>query len=165
MRKKNETKIHLFLRQFYFTKHSLIPNTSERVSRVNWFSSGLQNVFRESIGSARGFRVRFASQLVQFGTSERVSQIILSQIIWFRWELRSAYRKSFYLKSFDSDLNLGSAYRKSFDSDLNLGSAERKSFDSSRRKKTRRALMIRKLNVILWCSRHFTIHTFCLWPE
>ncbi len=46
-------------------------------------------------------------------------------------------------------MNLGSAYRKSFDSDLNLGSAERKSFDSSRRKKTRRALMIRKLNVIL----------------
>ncbi len=54
---------------------------SERVSRVNWFSSGLQSVFRESIGSVRGFRARFASQLVQFGTSERVSQIILSQII------------------------------------------------------------------------------------
>ncbi len=54
---------------------------SERVSRVNWFSSGLQSAFRESIGSARGFRARFASQLVQLGTSERVSQIILSQII------------------------------------------------------------------------------------
>ncbi len=71
-------------------------------------------MFRESIGSGRGFRVRFASQLVQvggfrgafresigsvrdlgarianhfvpnhliqMGTSERVSQIILSQII------------------------------------------------------------------------------------
>ncbi len=29
---------------------------------------------------------------------------------------------------------------------------------ASRRKKTRRALMMRKLNVILWCSRHFTIY-------
>ncbi len=101
-------------------------------------------MFRESIGSVRGFRVRFASQLVQVGALERVSRVN-----WFSSGPRSAYRKSFCRKSFDSDLNLGSAYRKSFDSDLNLGSAERKSFDSSRRKKTRRALMIRKLNVIL----------------
>ncbi len=42
---------------------------SERVSRVIWFSSGLQSVFRESIGSVRSFRARFASQLVQFGDS------------------------------------------------------------------------------------------------
>ncbi len=35
---------------------------SERVSRVNWFSSGLQSTFRES--------------LVQFGASERVSRVI-----------------------------------------------------------------------------------------
>ncbi len=69
--------------------------------------------------------MRFASQLVQVGALERVSRVN-----WFRSGPRSAYRKS-------------------FDSDLNLGSAERKSFDSSRRKKTRRALMIRKLNVIL----------------
>ncbi len=52
---------------------------SERVSRVNWFSSGLQSAFRESIGSVRGFRVRFASHLlchlIQFGASERVSQV------------------------------------------------------------------------------------------
>ncbi len=34
---------------------------SERVSRVNWFSSGLQSAFRES--------------LVQFGASERVSRV------------------------------------------------------------------------------------------
>ncbi len=40
---------------------------SERVSRVNWFSSGLQSAFRESISSVRDFRARFASQLVQFG--------------------------------------------------------------------------------------------------
>ncbi len=46
---------------------------SERVSRVNWFSLGLQSVFCESIGSVRGFRARFASHLVQFGASERVS--------------------------------------------------------------------------------------------
>ncbi len=52
---------------------------SERVSRVNWFSSGLQSPFRESIVSVRGFRVRFASHLlchlIQFGASERVSQV------------------------------------------------------------------------------------------
>ncbi len=62
----------------------------ERVSRVNWFRSGLQSAYRESIGhthththththesigSARGFRARFASQLVQFGDSERVSRV------------------------------------------------------------------------------------------
>ncbi len=76
---KNETKIHLFLRQFYFTKHILIPNTSERVSRVNWFSSGIQSAFRESIGLVRGFRTCFVSQLVQFGNSECVSRVN-----WFR---------------------------------------------------------------------------------
>ncbi len=49
---------------------------SERVSRVNWLSSGLQSAFRESIGSVRGFRARFVSQLVQFGTSKCVSRVI-----------------------------------------------------------------------------------------
>ncbi len=58
---------------------------SERVSRVNWFSSGLQSTFRESIGSVRGFRARFASQLVQFGASERVSRVN-----WFSSGLQSA---------------------------------------------------------------------------
>ncbi len=33
-------------------------------------------MFRESIGSVRGFRVRFASQLVQVGALERVSRVI-----------------------------------------------------------------------------------------
>ncbi len=51
--------------------------TSERVSRINWFSSGLQSTFRESIDvsfdSVWGFRACFASQLVQIGTSERVT--------------------------------------------------------------------------------------------
>ncbi len=55
----------------------------ERVSRVNW---GLQSAFRESIGSARGFRARFASQLVQFEASERVSRV--------NWGLQSAFRES-----------------------------------------------------------------------
>ncbi len=49
---------------------------SERVSRVNWFSSGLQSTFCESFDSVRGFRARFASQLVQFVASERVSRVI-----------------------------------------------------------------------------------------
>ncbi len=31
------------------------------------------------------------------------------------------------LKSYDSNLNIGSAQRKSYDSDLNFGSADRKS--------------------------------------
>ncbi len=62
---------------------------SERVSRVNWFSSGLQmHISRRSIGSVfGGFRARFASQLgalrarfatsqlVQRGASERVSRV------------------------------------------------------------------------------------------
>ncbi len=59
---------------------------SKRVSRVNWFSSGLQSAFRESTGSVRGFRARFASQLVQFGASERVSRV--------NWGLQSAFRES-----------------------------------------------------------------------
>ncbi len=73
-------------------------------------------MFRESIGSVRGFKARFASQLVQVGALERVSRVN-----WFSSGPRSAYRKSFCRKSFDSDLNLGSAYRKSFDSDGNFG--------------------------------------------
>ncbi len=39
----------------------------------------------ESIGSVRGFRARFASQLVQFGASERVSRVN-----WFSSGLQSA---------------------------------------------------------------------------
>ncbi len=69
---------------------------------------GLQSAFRESIGSGRGFRARFASQLVQFGTSERVSQIILSQ-------------------SFDSDGNLGARIANHFISNhlIQMGTSER----------------------------------------
>ncbi len=46
-------------------------------------------MFRESIGSGRGFRARFASQLIQFGASERVSLFI-----WFSSGLQSAFRES-----------------------------------------------------------------------
>ncbi len=62
---------------------------SERVSRVNLFISGLQSAFRESIGSVRGFKARFASQLVQFGSSERVSRVN-----WFSSGLQRAFRES-----------------------------------------------------------------------
>ncbi len=53
---------------------------------INWFSSGLQSVFRESIGSDRGFRVRFASHLIKIGASECVSRV--------NWGLQSAFRES-----------------------------------------------------------------------
>ncbi len=52
-------------------------------------SSGLQSAFRESIGSVLGFRSRFASQSVQFGASERVSQVN-----WFRSGLQIGFRES-----------------------------------------------------------------------
>ncbi len=76
---------------------------SERISRVNWFSSGLQSAFRESIGSVRGFRARFARSMVQFGASERVfaSQLVqfgasehVSRVNWFSSGLQSAFRES-----------------------------------------------------------------------
>ncbi len=62
---------------------------SERISRVNWFSSGLQSAFRESIGSVRGFRAHFASQSVQFAASERISRVNR-----FCSGLQSAFRES-----------------------------------------------------------------------
>ncbi len=66
-------------------------------------------MFRESIGSDRGFRVRFASQLVQVGALERVSRVN-----WFSSGPRSAYRKSFSRKSFDSDGNFGARIANHF---------------------------------------------------
>ncbi len=69
-------------------------------------------MFRESIGSVRGFRVRFVSQLVQFGASERVSRVN-----WFSSGLQSAFRES-----------IGSArgFRARFASQLvQLGTSER----------------------------------------
>ncbi len=74
---------------FITLSQSVQFGASERVSRVNWFSSGLQSAFRESIGSVRGFRARFASQSVQFGASERVSRVN-----WFSSGLQSAFRES-----------------------------------------------------------------------
>ncbi len=66
-------------------------------------------MFRESIGSVRGFRVRFASQLVQVGALERVSRVN-----WFSSGPRSAYRKSFCRKSFNSDGNFGARIANNF---------------------------------------------------
>ncbi len=62
----------------------------ERVSQINWFCSGRQSAFRDSIGSFRGFRARFAIQLVHFGASKRVSRVN-----WFSSGLQSAFRQSF----------------------------------------------------------------------
>ncbi len=46
-------------------------------------------MFRDSIGSGRGFRERFASQLFQVGASERVSRLNC-----FSSGLQSAFRDS-----------------------------------------------------------------------
>ncbi len=51
------------------------PGVAERVSRVNWFSSGRQSAFRES--------------LVQCRASERVSRVN-----WFSSGIQSAFRES-----------------------------------------------------------------------
>ncbi len=53
--------------------------------------------------------MRFASQLVQVGALERVSRVN-----WFSSGPRSAYRKSFCPKSFDSDGNLGARIANHF---------------------------------------------------
>ncbi len=82
---------------------------SECVSRVNWFSSGIQSAFRESIGKDRDFRACFVSQLVQVRALERVSRVN-----WFTSGPRSAYRKSFCRKSFDSDGNFGARIANHF---------------------------------------------------
>ncbi len=50
-------------------------------------NSAFHNI--ESVGSVRGFKARFASQLVQFRASERVSRVS-----WFSSGLQSAFRES-----------------------------------------------------------------------
>ncbi len=92
---------------------------SERVSRVNWcimwFSSGLQNAFRESIGSVQDFRAQSANHLIKFGTSERKSfgsvLDFRAQIIWFSSGLQSANHL----------VQFGTSERKSFGSVLDFG--------------------------------------------
>ncbi len=74
---------------------------SERVSRVNWFSSGLQSVSRVNWFSS-GLQARFASQLVQFGASSAFRESIgsvrgfkrVSRVNWFSSGLQSAFRES-----------------------------------------------------------------------
>ncbi len=63
-------------------------------------NSAFHNI--ESIGSVRGFRARFASQLVQFGASERVSRVD-----WFSSGLQNAFRESIaYLPTFHKTLGV-----------------------------------------------------------
>ncbi len=124
---------------------------SEHVSRVNWFSSGLQRAFRESIGLVRGFRARFASQLgaservlrvnrfstglqsanhlIKFGTSERISRVN-----WFSSGLQSAFRESIgsvrgFRARFASQLGASERVLRVNRFSTGLQSAERKSFD------------------------------------
>ncbi len=46
------------------------------IYKLIWFRTGHQSAFRESFGSERGFKARFASHLVQNGDSKRVSRVI-----------------------------------------------------------------------------------------
>ncbi len=101
-----------------FASQSVQFGASERVSRVNWFSSGLQSAFRESFDSVRGFRARFASQLVQFG-------------------LQSAFRESFdsvrgFRARFASQLGASERVSRVNQFSLGLQSAFSESFDSVR---------------------------------
>ncbi len=80
--------IHIFSDRF--TNRLIQIETSECVSQIVWFRSGLQNAYRKSFDSDQDFRMRIANHLIQIGTSECVSQII-----WFRSGLQNVYRKSF----------------------------------------------------------------------
>ncbi len=71
------------------------------IYKLIWFRTGNQSAFRESFGSERGFKARFASHLIQNGDSKRVSRVI-----WFRTGLFKARFAS----------QFGSAERKSFGS-------------------------------------------------
>ncbi len=73
-----------------FASHLNQNRTSELVSRVIWFRTGLQSSFRESFESERDFKARFASHLIQNGTSK-----LVSRVIWFRTGLQSSFRESF----------------------------------------------------------------------
>ncbi len=116
------------------------------------FITGHQSAFRESFGSERGFKARFASHLVHNGDSKRVSRVNLVQqsanhlfssglqsanhlikfgtserrarIIWLSSGLQSAERKSF--ASF-RDFRAQSANHL-----IQFGTSERKSFGSVR---------------------------------
>ncbi len=68
----------------HFASQLVQFGASERVSRVNWFSSGLQSAFRESIGFSSGLQSVFRESL---RASERVSRVN-----WFSSGLQSASR-------------------------------------------------------------------------
>ncbi len=112
-----------------FASQSVQFGASERTSRVNWLSSGLQSAFRESIGSVRDFRAQSANHLIKFGASERVSRVNSG--------LQSAFRESIgsvrsFRAHFASQLvKFGASERVSRVNRFSTGlqSAERKSFD------------------------------------
>ncbi len=79
---------------------------SKRVSRVIWFRTGIQSAFRESFGSERGFKARFASHLVQNGAlqsafresfdSERGFKARFASHLVQNGALQSAFRESIW---------------------------------------------------------------------
>ncbi len=68
------------------------------IYKLIWFRTGHQSAFRESFGSERGFKARFASQ---FGSAERKSfgsvRDFRAQIIWFSSELQSTEHMCVYV--------------------------------------------------------------------
>ncbi len=56
------------------------------IYKLIWFRTGHQSAFRESFGSERGFKARFASHLVQNGAL----QSAFRESIWFSSGLQSA---------------------------------------------------------------------------
>ncbi len=67
--------------------HTYVIDIKYKFTYINYFGfrTGHQSAFRESFGSERGIKVRFASHLVQKGDSKRVSRVI-----WFRTGLFKA---------------------------------------------------------------------------
>ncbi len=64
------------------------------IYKLIWFRTGHQSAFRESFGSERGFKARFASHLVQNGALQSAFRESIwfsrAQIIWFSSGLQSA---------------------------------------------------------------------------
>ncbi len=75
--------------QSAFASHLVQNGDSKRVSRVIWFTTGIQSAFRESFGSEWGFKARFGSHLVsERGFKARfVSHLIQNGV------LQSAFRE------------------------------------------------------------------------
>ncbi len=116
--------------------HTYTHNTHTHHTRVNWFSSELQSAFRESIGSVRDLGARIANHFVANHLIQMGTSERVSQIIF----------SNHLIQIWTSGARIAIIWFKQ----------EEENQESSDDKET---------DVILWCSRHFTIHTFCLWPE